>query len=59
MMGAAHSSDLSHAAVLGLHTAHIARPDEHGAGGKGETAPTAPVDFAVKTLGELAERLGV
>jgi 2-haloacid dehalogenase len=59
MMVAAHSNDLSHAAGLGLHTAHIARPDEHGPGGKGEAAPTVPVDFAVKSLAELAERLGV
>jgi 2-haloacid dehalogenase len=59
MMVAAHSNDLSHAAALGLHTAHIARPNEHGPGGKGEAAPAVPVDFAVKTLEGLAEHLGV
>jgi len=59
MMVAAHSSDLSHAAALGLRTAHIARPNEHGPGGKGEVKPTVPVDFAVTSLGELAEQLGV
>ena len=59
MMVAAHSSDLAHAAALGLHTAHIARPNEHGPGGRGEAAPTVPVDFAVKDLGELAKQLGV
>jgi 2-haloacid dehalogenase len=59
MMVAAHSNDLGHAAALGLHTAHIARPNEHGPGGKGEVAPTVPVDFAVKTLEGLAEQLGV
>jgi 2-haloacid dehalogenase len=59
MMVAAHSNDLAHAAALGLHTAHIARPNEHGPGGKGEAAPTVPVDFPVKSLGQLAEQLGV
>jgi 2-haloacid dehalogenase len=36
----------------------VARPNEHGPG-KGETAPSVPVDFAVKDLGELADKLGV
>ncbi len=57
MMVAAHSSDLKAAAALGLHTAHIARPNEHGPG-RGERAPSIQVDFAVKDLGELAEKLG-
>jgi 2-haloacid dehalogenase len=56
MMVAAHSKDLAAAAALGLHTAHIARPNEHGLG-RGETAPSVPVDFAVKALEELAEML--
>jgi 2-haloacid dehalogenase len=58
MMVAAHSNDLSAAAAVGLHTAHVARPNERGAG-RGEPAPTVPVDFAAKNLGELAEKLGV
>jgi 2-haloacid dehalogenase len=58
MMVAAHSSDLAAAAALGLRTAHVARPNEHGPG-RGETAPGVPVDFAVKGLDELAEKLGV
>ena len=57
MMVAAHSKDLAAAAALGLRTAHVARPNEHGPGG-GEAAPTVPVDFAVKSLEELAEKLG-
>jgi len=57
MMVAAHSNDLKHAAALGLRTGHIARPNEHGPG-RGETAPTVAVDFAVKSLEELAEKLG-
>jgi 2-haloacid dehalogenase len=58
MMVAAHSKDLAAAAALGLRTGHIARPNEHGAA-RGETAPTVSVDFAVKSLEELAEKLGV
>ena len=56
-MVAAHSSDLKAAAACGLKTAHIARPDEHGRGGKGESAPSVPVDFAAKSLEHLAEML--
>jgi len=58
MMVAAHSNDLSHAASNGLRTAHISRPNEHGPG-KGEPVPKAPVDFAARSLEELAEKLGV
>jgi 2-haloacid dehalogenase len=57
MMVAAHSSDLANAAALGLRTAHVARPDEHGKG-RGETAPSVPVDLAVQSLEELAKVLG-
>jgi 2-haloacid dehalogenase len=56
MMVAAHSSDLAAAAAAGLHTAFIARPDEHGPG-KGESRPAAPVDFAVDSLTALADAL--
>jgi 2-haloacid dehalogenase len=58
MMVAAHSSDLAAAAALGLRTAHVARPNEHGPG-RGEAAPMVAVDIAVKNLEELAERLEV
>lgn len=57
MMVAAHSSDLAAAAALGLKTAHIARPDEHGPG-KGEASPDVPVDHAARDLVHLAEMLG-
>jgi len=57
MMVAAHSSDLAAAATLGLRTAHVARPNEHGPG-RGEAAPTVAVDIAVKSLEELAAKLG-
>jgi 2-haloacid dehalogenase len=58
MMVAAHSKDLAAAAALGLRTAHVARPNEHGPG-RGEAAPTMPVDFAAKTLEALAQMLGL
>ena len=58
MLVAAHSSDLKAAAALGLRTAHLARPNEHGPG-RGEAAPGVPVDFAAKSLEELAEKLGL
>jgi 2-haloacid dehalogenase len=58
MMVAAHSSDLSHAAKNGLHTAHIARLNEHGPG-KGEAAPQVPVDYSASSLEDLATKLGV
>jgi 2-haloacid dehalogenase len=57
MMVAAHSNDLAHAAKNGLRTGHIARPNEHGPG-KGEQAPTVPVDVAASSLEDLARKLG-
>jgi 2-haloacid dehalogenase len=57
MLVAAHSSDLAAATAQCLRTAHVARPNEHGPG-TGETAPSVPVDYAVKSLVELAEKLG-
>jgi 2-haloacid dehalogenase len=57
MMVAAHSSDLAAAAAVGLRTAFIARPDEHGPG-KGERVASVPVDFSAESLLELAELLG-
>jgi 2-haloacid dehalogenase len=56
MMVAAHTNDLGHAAACGLRTAHIARPNEKGPG-RGEAAPSAPVDVAVGSLIELADLL--
>src|SRR6202030_3884312 len=49
MMVAAHSNDLAAAAALGLRTAHLARPNEHGPG-RGESAPSIQGDYAVKGL---------
>ena len=58
MLVAAHSNDLAAARAQDLHAAHLARPNEHGPG-RGEIAPSVPVDYAVKSLVELAEKLGV
>jgi len=57
MMVAAHTNDLLAAAKCGLRTAHIARPNERGAG-RGEARPQAPVDFAAAGLEDLAAKLG-
>jgi 2-haloacid dehalogenase len=58
MMVAAHTNDLMAAAKLGLRTGHVARPNERGPG-RGESAPTEPVDVAAASLEDLAEKLGV
>jgi 2-haloacid dehalogenase len=56
LMVAAHSSDLAAAASCGLRTGHVARPHERGEG-RGEAAPTVPVDVAAKDLEDLAAQL--
>lgn len=56
VMVAAHTRDLMSAAALGLRTAHVARPDEHGPG-KGEAAPGTTVDWAAADLVDLARRM--
>lgn len=58
MMVAAHSDDLVAAAATGLGTAHIARPDEFGPG-RGEMAPTCPVDVAAVSLADFARSFGL
>ena len=57
MMVAAHSDDLRQAASNGLRTAHVARPGENGPG-TGESSPRVPVDFAAKSMEDLASQLG-
>ena len=56
VMVAAHSRDLAAAAACGLRTAHIARANERGPG-KGEAAPSVPVDYAAVGLQDLAGQL--
>jgi len=56
MMVAAHSDDLRSAASNGLRTAHVARPQENP--GVSETAPRVAVDFAARSMEDLAGKLG-
>jgi 2-haloacid dehalogenase len=55
-MVAAHTRDLLAAQARGLRTIHIARPNENGPG-KGEAAPSAPVDIAARDLLQLCDIL--
>jgi 2-haloacid dehalogenase len=57
MMIAAHSNDLTAAAACGLRTGHLARPNEAGPG-KGESAPSVPVDIAATDLVDFAVKMG-
>jgi 2-haloacid dehalogenase len=57
MMVAAHSPDLGSAAAVGLHTAHVARPNEYGPN-TGEPGPKVPVDYSAKSMMDLADKLG-
>jgi 2-haloacid dehalogenase len=57
MMVAAHSSDLAAAAAVGLRTAFVARPDEHGPG-RGESRASVAVDISVRSLTALADHFG-
>ena len=57
MMVAAHGADLRAARELGLRTAFVARPDEHGPGGPTEPPPPE-VDLSTASFLELADRLG-
>jgi 2-haloacid dehalogenase len=57
IMVAAHSLDLRAAGALGMRTAFVARPREHGTG-KPEKIDGMHFDWAVDSLTELADRLG-
>ena len=57
MMVAAHSNDLRQAASNGLRTAHVARVGENGPG-TGESSPQVRVDFAARSMEDLASQLG-
>ena len=57
LMVAAHTSDLEAAAAVGLRTAFIARPDEHGPG-RGERRASGAVDLSADSLIALADMLG-
>jgi len=57
VMVAAHPLDLQAAAALGMKTAFVARPLEHGTG-KPESIAGMGFDWRVESLTELADRLG-
>jgi 2-haloacid dehalogenase len=58
MMVAAHAGDLQAARALGLKTAYVSRPLEHGAGRSPTQPPVGQFDFSVKDFRELASALG-
>ena len=58
MLVAAHNADLSAAAGLGLATAFVPRPAEHGPGQHTDLAPAREYTLVAADFGELAERLG-
>jgi len=57
MMVAAHNADLQAASALGLHTAFVARPAEHGPGQTTDLAPEGEYDVVVGDFVELASAL--
>jgi 2-haloacid dehalogenase len=58
MMVAAHNGDLVAAKALGLRTAFVARPQEHGPGQTTNLAPEPDYDLMASDLVDLARRLG-
>ncbi len=59
MMVAAHERDLQAAEELGLRTAFVHRPLEHGPGRSSEVPPTGRYDFVAKDFLDLAARMSV
>jgi 2-haloacid dehalogenase len=58
MLGAAHNYDLAAAKELGLRTAFIPRPFEHGEGQTTDLNADQPWDIVASDLIDLAEQLG-
>jgi len=58
MMVAAHNSDLAAASALGLRTAFVPRPKEHGPGQKSDLTPESPWDVVAPDFNALADALG-
>lgn len=58
LMVAAHNADLEAAASLGIATAFVCRPYEHGPGQRTDLAPTGPWDLVADDLLDLAAQLG-
>ena len=58
LMVAAHNGDLAAASALGLRTAFVPRPLEHGPEGKADVQPTRQWDVIADSFVDLADRLG-
>ena len=57
MLGAAHNYDLVAARELGLRTAFVLRPNEHGPGQKTDLKPEQAWDVVATDFGDLANQL--
>ena len=57
-MVAAHNGDLGHASALGLRTAFVPRPAEHGPNLNKDVAPARQWDVIARDFQDLAEQLG-
>ena len=58
LMVAAHNGDLAAASAVGLRTAFVPRPLEHGPQGKADIAPARAWDVVAESFLDLADRLG-
>ncbi len=58
MMVAAHNGDLGHASEVGLRTAFVPRPNEHGPGSNRDVTPARQWDVIAKDFQDLAQQLG-
>jgi 2-haloacid dehalogenase len=58
MMVAAHNDDLRAAAALGMRTAFVRRPTEHGPGQTTDLTPEGPWDVVAEDIVDLASQLG-
>jgi 2-haloacid dehalogenase len=58
LMVAAHNGDLAAASALGLRTAFVPRPREHGAGQTRDVAPARAWDVVAGDFEDLASKLG-
>jgi 2-haloacid dehalogenase len=58
MMVAAHNGDLAAASALGLRTAFVPRPKEHGPGQKSDLTAESKWDVVAPDFGALADALG-
>ncbi|MFN8121980.1 MAG: haloacid dehalogenase type II [Thermoleophilia bacterium] len=58
MLCAAHNGDLAAAGAVGLRTAFVPRPAEHGPGQRTDLAPSGPWDLVAADIPDLARLLG-